>query len=91
MIPNGTYRAVVDRFENDLAALEVEGEDERYELAVPTAALPEEGQAVDAVLVIEVDNGELVDAVYKPKETEGRKESAQSRYDRLSKRPPKDE
>jgi hypothetical protein len=90
MIPNGTYTAVVDRFEDDLAALEVEGEDERYELVVPTASLPEEGQAVDAVLVIEVDDGDLVDAVYKPTETEERKESAQSRYDRLSRRPPKD-
>jgi hypothetical protein len=91
MIPNGTYTAVLDRFEDDLAALEVEGEEERYELAVPVGALPEEGQAVDAVLVVEIDDGELVDAVYKPIATEERKESSQSRFDRLSSRPPKDE
>ena len=91
MIPNGIYTAVLDRFEDDLAALEVEGDDERYELAVPTASLPEEGRSVDAVLVIEVDDGELIDAAYKPAETEDRKESAQSRYDRLSRRPPKDQ
>jgi hypothetical protein len=90
MIPNGIYTAVLDRFEDDLAALEVEGEDERYELTVPTAALPEEGQAVDAVLIIEVEDDKLIDAVYKPAETEDQKEFAQSRYDRLSKRPPED-
>jgi hypothetical protein len=90
MIPNGIYTAVLDRFEDDLAALEVEDEDERYELAVPTASLPEEGQVIDAVLLIEVEDGELIDAAYKPMKTEERKESAQSRFDRLSGRPPKD-
>lgn len=33
----------------------------------------------------------VIDAVYRPKETEARANAAQSQFDRLSKRPPKDE
>lgn len=91
MIPDGTYTAVVDRFENSDPVLEVSGDGERYELAVEQQALPQPARHVDAVLEIEVIDGELTGADYKPDESEERLDDAQSRFDRLSKRPPKDD
>ncbi|MFC6722353.1 MULTISPECIES: DUF3006 domain-containing protein [Halobacteriales] len=92
MIPDGAYTAVVDRIEDGLAAvlLEEDGAD-AYELLVDPAALPEDGQHADAVLTVEVQDGELHGATYNASKTEERRESAQSRFDRLSERPPSDE
>ncbi|WP_336326466.1 DUF3006 domain-containing protein [Halovenus sp. HT40] len=92
MIPDGQYTAVVDRIENGLAAvlLEENGTD-AYELLVEPAELPEDGQHADAVLNIEVRGEEVVEARYEASETEERLESAQSRFDRLSKRPQSDD
>jgi hypothetical protein len=92
MIPNGRYTAVVDRIEDGLAALllEEDGTD-AYELLVEPAKLPEDGRHANAVLTVEVQDEELVEASYQPNETESRRESAQNRFDRLSERPPSDE
>jgi hypothetical protein len=92
MIPNGRYTAVVDRIEDGLAAVLIEEDGtDAYELLVEPEKLPEDGQHADAVLTVEVQNDELVEASYQPNETESRKESAQNRFDRLSERPPSDE
>ena len=91
MIEDGTYTAVLDRFEDELAVLLVEGEDDLAgELVVEREALPEDGQHVDAVLSVVVEEGELGEASYLEQETEERSEAAQSRFDRLSERPPSD-
>lgn len=92
MIPDGTYTAVVDRIEDDLATLllEADGED-AYQLDVDPCVLPADARQADAVLTVEVSGGELLDAVYQPEETETRQESARSRFDRLSERAPRDE
>lgn len=92
MIPDGEYTAVVDRIEDDLAAvlIEEDGKD-AYELLVDPMELPKDGQHADAVLTIELQDGELAEASYEPSETEERRESAQSRFDRLSERPPSDD
>jgi hypothetical protein len=92
MIPDGQYTAVVDRIEDGLAAvlLEEDGRD-AYELLVEPAELPEDGQHANAVLTVEVQDGELVKASYDPDETEERRDSAQSRFDRLSERPSSDD
>lgn len=90
-IDDGTYAAVLDRFEGELAVLLLEADDDLAgELAVPTDALPADGQHVDAVFAVEVDDGDLVDADYDPDETDRRRTDAQSRFDRLSERPPSD-
>ena len=92
MIPDGQYMAVVDRIEDGLAAVLLEeGGTDAYELLVEPAALPEEGQHADAVLAVEIQNGELVEASYEASETTERRESAQRRFDRLSERPPSDD
>lgn len=87
MIPDGSYTAVVDRIEDGLATLEVDGEDELYELVVDAAELPEDGRHQDAILDVDVEADELVEATYDESATAGRKEDAQSRFDRLSERP----
>ncbi|MCY4729807.1 DUF3006 domain-containing protein [Natronomonas gomsonensis] len=91
MISDGRYVAVVDRIEDGVAAVipEVDGVGE--ELLVDPEALPERARHADAVLDVVVADGELSEATYDAEETERRKETAQSRFDKLSKRPPKDE
>ncbi|AQL42086.1 hypothetical protein BV210_04870 [Halorientalis sp. IM1011] len=92
MIDDGTYTAVLDRFEDDLAVLLVEGEEDLVgELVVEREELPEDGQHVDAVVTVVVEDGELDDVWYEEAETDERKESVQSRFDRLSERPPSDD
>ncbi|WP_424016221.1 DUF3006 domain-containing protein (plasmid) [Halorientalis pallida] len=89
MIDDGTYTAAVDRFEDDLAVLLVEDENDPIgELVVDEDELPTDGQHVDAVITVAVEDGELVEARYQAQETEARSEAAQSRFDRLSERPP---
>ncbi|MFT4947553.1 MAG: putative AlkP superfamily phosphohydrolase/phosphomutase [Natronomonas sp.] len=92
MIPDGRYTAVVDRIEDGLATilLEEDGED-AYELVVDPDELPEEARQDDAVLTVNVDDEDLITATYEAEETKERREAAQSRFDRLSKRPPKDD
>ena len=91
MIPDGQYTAVVDRIEDRHATLllEEDGED-AYELVVCPEALPSDGRHSDAILTVEITDDELGEAKYRPDETEARQESSQSRFDRLSERPPSD-
>ncbi|MFB6295319.1 MAG: DUF3006 domain-containing protein [Halobacteriales archaeon] len=91
MIPDGEYTAIVDQIEDGLAALEVTTGEERYELLPPVEALPEDAQQADAVLEVEIQNGEIVGAEYNRAATSSRSEQAQDRFDRLSQRPPNDE
>ena len=89
MIPDGEYVAVVDRFEDDLAAVLVEDDGETVaEFAVPRSQLPEDGCHQDAILKISVQDGDLVDASYDEAETDRRSTEAQDRFDRLAERPP---
>jgi hypothetical protein len=89
---DGTYTAVLDRIEDDLAVLEVtDDEDDTHELVVDFAALPEAGRHPDAVFEVEMVAGELQTAIYDELRSESRKEDAQDRFDRLSSRPPREE
>lgn len=90
MIPNGSYRAVLDRFEDELAVLEISDEQSRHELAVDQHELPQPARHVDAILEVELLEGALADAEYKPEESAQRAEEAQDRFNRLSSRPPDD-
>jgi hypothetical protein len=91
MIPGGRYTAVLDRFEDDKAVLELSDDDGRYELVIDQRDLPQPARHTDAILEVEVVDGELVDVEYKPAESTRRAEDAQDRFDRLSKRPPDDD
>ena len=92
MIPDGQYTAAVDRIENRYATilLEEDGEDV-HEIVVYPEVLPSEGRHSDAILTVEITDGELAEAMYRPDETEARQKSAQSQFDRLSERPPNDD
>ncbi|WP_254840157.1 DUF3006 domain-containing protein [Natronomonas marina] len=92
MIPDGTYTAVLDRIEDGVATLllEEDGED-AHQLDVDPSVLPADARHSDAVLTVEIDDGELVATSYEPEETDERQESAQSRFDRLSERAPRDD
>lgn len=90
-LPDGSYTAVVDSVEDGFATVFLERDGEEVGDAVlDSTALPEAGRHADAVLDITVADGTLTDATYDPATTERRAERAQSRFDRLSERPPSD-
>ncbi|WP_042662510.1 DUF3006 domain-containing protein [Haloferax sp. ATB1] len=89
MIPDGTYTATVDRFEDDRAVLLVEADGRDIDqLVVDRDELPWRARTQNAVLTITVADGAYDGGQYEPDETEARTEAAQSRFDRLSRRPP---
>ena len=92
MVDDETYTAVLDRFEDDLAVLVLESDREAGGiLVVESGLLPVDGQHQDALFTVEVREDELVDATYHSERTKQRQESAQSRFDRLSGHPDRDE
>jgi hypothetical protein len=91
MIQDGNYTAVLDRFEDSKAALELSDDVDRYELVVDQHDLPQPARHTDAIMNVEIVDGELTDIEYKPAESKRRSDDAQTRFDRLSKRPPDDE
>jgi len=95
-LADGRYTAVLDRFEEtdpdtdgeDLAVLLLEsGEEIVAERAIPAWRLPADARRQDAVLELEVKKGFVVSMTSDSAETERRRESAQSRFDRLAERP----
>lgn len=86
------YTAVLDRFEGSEAVLLLETDGEIVDdLAVPRADLPERARRQDAVFAVRVEDDALVRLRYKPHETRSRRRDAQSRFDRLARRPPRRE
>ncbi|WP_430505908.1 DUF3006 domain-containing protein [Haloparvum sp. PAK95] len=89
MVTDGTYTAVLDRFESEQAVLVLERDGEDVaEIAVDRERLPAPGRHQDAVYELAVDDGDVVDLDYDPDATSERTERAQDRFDRLSERPP---
>ena len=92
MVDDGTYTAVLDRFEDDLAVLVLESDDETIgQLVVDAGALPADGQHQDALFTVVVRDDELAETTYHPDRTAHRQETAQSRFDRLAGRADRDE
>lgn len=91
-LADGTYTAVVDSIEDGLATVFFEEDGEEVGDAVLDAGdLPEDGRHADAILSATVEGGVVIEWEYREAKTEQRKEAAQSRFDRLSERPPSDE
>lgn len=92
MPADGKYTAVVDRFEGDFAVLLLECDGETVDdIPLPEMELPESGRHQDAVLHVNVEDGEVRSATYKAEETSQRAERSQSRFARLSQRPSESE
>ncbi len=86
------YTGVIDRFEDDLAVILLEDDgDVVDELVLDRGDLPTDAAHEDAILEVTIEDGEVTDLVYDATETENRKDRAQSRFDRLSERPPSDD
>jgi len=90
MLPDGTYTAIVDRIEDGIATLEVDAEDGLAAIEIEAAELPSEARTADAVLDITVADSTLADVTHEPDETADRASEAQRRFDRISKRSPRD-
>ncbi|WP_251329470.1 DUF3006 domain-containing protein [Haloplanus pelagicus] len=87
MVDDGTYTAVLDRFEEEVAVLVLESDAETIgHVVVDTETLPAEGQHQDALFTVVIRDDTLTEATYRPNRTEKRRETAQSRFDRLSER-----
>ncbi|MUV89080.1 DUF3006 family protein [Halapricum sp. CBA1109] len=88
----GAYTAVLDRFEDELAVLLIEDdEDIVTDVVLNQSEIPEDGRHQDAIFDVEFEGGELVSLVYDAETSDERAEAAQSRFDRLSKRLPRDD
>jgi hypothetical protein len=88
-LQDGEYTAVVDSVEDGLASVFFERDGESLGGDVIEATeLPEAAQEADAILHVTVEDGACIDWVYDPEQTAERAEAAQSRFDRLSQRPP---
>ncbi|GAB7093923.1 DUF3006 domain-containing protein [Halolamina litorea] len=87
------FTGVIDRFEDDLAVILLEACGEVIdEVVLDRAELPADGAETNAVLTVTLtSDGEVAALEYEPGETTGRKEKAQSRFDRLAERQPKDD
>lgn len=87
------FTGVIDRFEDDLAVILLEACGEVIdEVVLDRAELPSDAAHADAVLTVTLSNdGEIAALEYDATETVDRKERAQSRFDRLAERPPKDD
>lgn len=91
-LDDGRYTAVVDSIEDGFATVFFEHQGEEVASEVfDVEALPEEGRHADAILTVTVAEGALDEWAYEDVETEERHEEAQSRFDRLARRPPSDE
>lgn len=87
-VADGTYTAVLDRIEADLAVLEVsDDEGDTHELVVEAAELPAAGRHPNAVFEVRVEGGALLDATYDASRSEARLEAAQDRFDGLASQP----
>jgi len=83
------YTGVVDRFEGDQAVVILERDGSAVgEVVLDRDRLPQDARHVDAVLTVRVEDDELAGLSYRPDETDDRRESAQDRFDSLSRRPP---
>lgn len=88
MIDDGEYAGVVDRIEEGIAVVLLEDDGDVFEeLHLDPGTLPEGGRHEGAVCRFELESGEVVDVTYRSAETSERKERAQRRFDRLSRRP----
>ena len=91
-LPDGEYTAVVDAVEDGLATVFFERDGEAVGNAVLDASrLPADGRRADAVLTVALSDGRIESASPEPERAAERKEAAQDRFDRLSKRPPSDD
>jgi hypothetical protein len=94
MIPDGTYTAVVDEFEESTARLELQSVDDEgnlYELILEKSRLPAEGREIGSVLTVKIVDGEPAEMAFDPNETQRRREDVRTRFHRLSQRPSEDE
>lgn len=88
---DGTYTAVVDRIEDGLATLQVEDDGRLLdELTVEPSTLPARARRADAVVRVEIVADAVAAAWYDPRETAARERATQDRFDRLSRRPPRE-
>jgi len=88
-LPDGTYTVVVDAIEDGLARAFVEQDGEEItSVLLDPAVLPADGRHADAIFELTITDGTTTTLEYDPETTASRKEAAQDRFDRLSKRPP---
>ncbi len=87
-LEDGRYTAVIDRFEDDQAVLLIEDDTGSLvgEAVVDQAVIPEPARHPDAVLTVELEDGEVLTGEYDVTETEKRTEQVQDRFDQLSER-----
>lgn len=91
MASDGTYTGVVDAIEDDIATVFLEADgDEVDDRHLDVTQLPEDARHQDAIVAVTIEDDAVVEISYDADATDQRREAAQNRFDRLSKRPPDD-
>lgn len=82
-----SYTGVIDRIEDGIVVMLLEaGGETRDQLEVDPVAVPEAGRHEGAVFEVKVSGEDLEEIEYRPETERERRERAQDRFDRLSKR-----
>ncbi|TKX81292.1 DUF3006 family protein [Halorubrum sp. SD626R] len=90
-LPDGEYTAVVDSIEDGLATVFFEQDGEEVGNAVlDPGELPADGRHAEAILTVEVHDGDIFSVEHRSEQTKTRSDTAQERFNRLSERPPSD-
>lgn len=81
-----THTAVIDRIEEGIAVLIFDGEDSPDGLEIDVDNIPDDAAHEGAVLAVTMSEEGVETIERRPDEEEDRRERAQDRFDRLSKR-----
>jgi hypothetical protein len=85
--PDGTYTAVLDRYEGDHAVFVIEADGQDIgEAAIMRDSIPDDARTVDTVVELTVVRGVPTTIETRPEETAERTDRTQDRFDRLSRR-----
>ncbi|MFC6977083.1 DUF3006 family protein [Halomicroarcula sp. GCM10025709] len=90
-LDDGVYTAVVDTIEDGFATVFFERDGSEVGHAVLEEATVPDAARQDTIFAVEIESGSITDWESDADTTESRQDAAQSRFDRLSSRPPSDE
>lgn len=85
---DGTYQAVLDRIEDDLAVFLVEDEATQLEYSLEELSEYDVELSEGDIVEVAIQDGELIAITPEVRETQSRRDRMRDKFDRLAERPP---
>lgn len=85
---DGTYQAVLDRIEDDLAVFLVEDEATQLEYSLEELSEYDVELSEGDIVEVAIQDGELIAITPEIRETQSRRDRMRDKFDRLAERPP---